>query len=205
MPRFASVDEVFLNCPFDAAYAPIFRALVFGIYACGFRPRSALELDDGSEARIEKLYRIIHECRYGINDISRTQLDRKSRLPRFNMPLELGIFLGARRYGDSRSVQKRALILDTERFRFQQFISDLAGMDIHDHADEPQRALKVTRDWLTNVSRRVVVGGNRLEKAYAKFSKDYPSIARELGLDVRSVAYVDFERIVVSWLTKSPA
>jgi len=40
-------DDVFVNCPFDDAFAPIFHALIFAIYACSFRPRSALELDDG--------------------------------------------------------------------------------------------------------------------------------------------------------------
>ena len=40
-PRFA--DCVFVNCPFDAEYWPIFEAIVFGILDCGFTPRSALE------------------------------------------------------------------------------------------------------------------------------------------------------------------
>ena len=94
-----SADDVFINCPFDEDYAPTFRALIFGIYACGFRPRSARELDDGGQTRIEKLYGIIEECRYGVHDLSRTELDAVNQLPRFNMPLELGIFLGAKRYG----------------------------------------------------------------------------------------------------------
>jgi hypothetical protein len=50
-----SIDNVFVNCPFDDEYAETFRALIFAIGACGFRPRSARELDDGGQARIEKL------------------------------------------------------------------------------------------------------------------------------------------------------
>ena len=94
-----SKSDVFINCPFDIDYSPIFDALVFVVYACGFRPRSARELDDNGQTRIEKLYNIIDECRFGIHDLSRTELDQVNRLPRFNMPLELGIFLGAKRYG----------------------------------------------------------------------------------------------------------
>lgn len=45
------------------------------------------------------------------------------------MPLELGIFLGAKRYGDDNDRLKRCLILDVEQYRFQKFISDLAGME----------------------------------------------------------------------------
>jgi len=48
---------------------------------------------------VDKLYGLIEACRYGIHDLSRTELDKSHQLPRFNMPLELGIFLGARRYG----------------------------------------------------------------------------------------------------------
>ena len=130
-----SPDDVFINCPFDLEYNPTFRALVFAIYACGFRPRSALELDDGGQTRIEKLFNLIDACRYGIHDLSRTELDAKHGLPRFNMPFELGIFLGAKRFGAGQKA-KRALILDIDRYRYQKFISDLAGMDIHEHGGD---------------------------------------------------------------------
>jgi hypothetical protein len=44
-----STDDVFINCPFDDAFAPTFRALIFAILVCGFRTRSARELDDGGQ------------------------------------------------------------------------------------------------------------------------------------------------------------
>lgn len=86
-------DNVFLNVPFDNRYTELFRALVFTVQDCGFNARCALEADNSADVRVEKLYRIIGECRFGIHDISRTSLDRASGLPRFNMPLELGLFL----------------------------------------------------------------------------------------------------------------
>ena len=92
-------ENVFINCPFDGEYQSLFQALVFSVQVCGFVPRSALELEDGSEVRIGKIVRIIAESRYGIHDLSRTGLDPESHLPRFNMPLELGLFLGAKYYG----------------------------------------------------------------------------------------------------------
>ncbi|MEV9017248.1 hypothetical protein AB0044_26675, partial [Klebsiella pneumoniae] len=96
---------------------------------------------------IEKLYGLIQECRYGIHDLSRTELDDDHKLPRFNMPLELGLFLGAKRYGNTAQHDKRLLILDIERFRYQKFISDLAGMDIHEHGGKAEAAIRETRDW----------------------------------------------------------
>lgn len=82
-------NNVFINCPFDGDYDEIFKAMVFTVFDCGFIPRCAMEYDDGSQVRIEKIYRLISECKFGIHDISRTELDDGNGLPRFNMPLEL--------------------------------------------------------------------------------------------------------------------
>lgn len=194
---------MFINCPFDEDYAPTFRALIFTIYACGFRPRSARELDDGGQTRIEKLYSLIEECRYGIHDLSRTELDALNQLPRFNMPLELGIFIGAKRYGRAGQKAKRILILDVEQYRYQRFISDLAGMDIHEHHGNPAHALRETRDWLANVSRRVLPSADRVTRLYEAFLADLPALAAALEFDPIRIPYVDYERIVVEWLLQA--
>ena len=77
-------DNVFINCPFDAAYKPLFNAMMFTVHDCGFIARCALEEEDASQVRIDKTYTIIADCRYGIHDISRTELDENSGFPRFN-------------------------------------------------------------------------------------------------------------------------
>ena len=194
---------MFVNCPFDDGYAPIFRALVFTIFACGFRARSAREVDDGGEARIEKLYRIIEQCRYGIHDLSRTELDAANGLPRFNMPLELGIFLGSKRFGQGAQRLKRVLLLDIDPHRYEVFISDLKGMDIQDHGGAPNRAVQRTRDWLANVSRRKIAGTALVVDAHDRFAADLPQIATSLGFQADTIPYVDFEGMVTSWLLES--
>ena len=199
-PNRPSVEGVFINCPFDQQYSATFNGLIFVIHACGFRPRSARELDDGGQARIEKLYGIIEDCRYGIHDLSRTELDAQSGLPRFNMPLELGIFLGAKRYGGGYHRAKRLLVLDVEQYRYQQFMSDLAGMDIHAHGGEPRRAITEARDWLTNVSRRKLPSGATLLRLYDRFIEELPPLCDALGFDPEAVPYVDYEQMVVGWL-----
>jgi hypothetical protein len=198
-----SADGVFINCPFDDGYAATFRALIFTIYACGFQPRSARELDDGGQTRIDKLCAIIEECRYGIHDLSRTELDAVNGLPRFNMPLELGIFLGAKRYGSKQQKEKRALVFDVEQYHYQKFISDLAGMDIHGHGGNPETAIEETRDWLANVSRRKLPSSALLTRAHRRFCDELPAITAELEFDTARIPYVDFERIVAGWLAEA--
>ena len=38
--------SVFINCPFDPDFQPIFDAVVFAVLRSGFTPRCALETDD---------------------------------------------------------------------------------------------------------------------------------------------------------------
>lgn len=95
-------DNVFINCPFDVAYKPLFDAMVFTVHDCGFIARGAL---------------IIADCRYGIHDISRTELDENSGFPRFNMPLEFGVFLGAKKFGVAEQKSKLLLIIQARKSR----------------------------------------------------------------------------------------
>jgi len=154
-------QSVFINCAFDPIFQPIFDGIVFTVLRCGFMPRCALETDDASENRFAKIQKIVEDCRYGIHDISRTETSGEPPLPRFNMPLELGLFLGAKRFGDDAQKRKRMLVLDTERYRYQRFISDIAGQDIHAHGGDVSTAIGVVTTWLraAGVSVPVGVGG----------------------------------------------
>lgn len=189
-----------MNCPFDAGYQPSFQAIIFSIFACGFRPRSALELDDAGYARLDKILTIIGECRYGIHDISRTELDPHNQLPRFNMPFELGLFMAARRFGDDEQARKKTLVLDREQYRYQQFLSDLSGMDISAHHGDPEEVAGAVRNWLVSVSRRRIAADQIIIAAYTKFSGEWPRLATLRGFDPATIPYVDFEFLVTEWL-----
>lgn len=193
-----STDQVFINCPFDPHYAEIFQALIFAVRFCGFTPRCARELDDG--VRIEKLNDIIEQCRYGVHDLSRTELDDDNQLPRFNMPLELGLFLGAKRFGDLEQKRKRTLILDVEPYRYQKFISDLAGMDPKSHRGDAGVAVGEVRTWLRNVSGRKIAGPVSAVDAWGRFRGDLPRIAVAAGFDPINIPYADYEAMVIDWL-----
>lgn len=197
----SSSKDVFINCPFDDDFAPIFRSLVFAVTKCGFRVRCPREMDDGSETRIDKLYRIIEESRYGIHDLSRTELDPVSGLPRFNMPLELGIFLGAKRFGIEQQKLKRCLILDTEQYRYQRFISDIAGMDVTPHAGSARDAARQVRNWLVTASgRKSIPAPGALLASHDRFMVGLPEIAEAAGLHSDKIAYSDYERLVIAWV-----
>ncbi|MYA69664.1 hypothetical protein F4009_08825 [Candidatus Poribacteria bacterium] len=194
-------DNVFINCPFDAKYKSLFDAMVFAIHDCGFIPRCALEEEDASQVRIDKIYSIIADCRYGIHDISRTELDKGSGLPRFNMPLELGVFLGAKKFGIEEQERKKCLILDAEPYRYQQFISDIAGQDIQAHNNSAREVIARVRNWLRAASRRETIpSGGIIWERYQEFKEKLPQMAREGQLIVEELIFNDYTSMVTQWL-----
>ena len=203
MAKLSYDDQVFINCPFDGEYRPMFEALVFAVHDCGFVARCALELEDGSQVRIDKIEQIIKACRLGIHDISRTELDKTSGLPRFNMPLELGLFLGAKRYGTGEQRKKLCLILDRDPFRYQRFCSDIAGQDIQSHGGEPHEAVKRVRNWLRNATAEtkiVIPSGSVMVERYERFGRALPLLCERLQLDRDELLFNDFTTLAAEWL-----
>jgi hypothetical protein len=189
-------DYVFINCPFDDAYTPLLRAIVFCIYRCGFIPVTALNEDNGLDNRLHKIEECIEKCRYGIHDISRTELN-ENNLPRFNMPFELGIFFGAKRFGNKQQKTKSALIFDTKRYRYQEFISDLNGVDIKAHENNPRQAIRRVRDWLALSSRRTTIRGHLIiQGQFDAFTEGLPIVVANLGFEIESIPFNDFCLIV---------
>ncbi len=194
-------DNVFINCPFDEEYKPLFEAIVFTVYDCGFIARSSLEEDASGEARFTKIIDIISECRYAINDISRTELDTQSQLPRFNMPFELGLFVGARRFGNKDHKSKKFLVLDRKQYRYQQFISDLAGHDIRAHGNDPVGVSGSVRDWLVVASRRKSIPDKGVIWAhYLEFRNILPEYCRVRRLQPNNLVFIEFSYAVTDIL-----
>jgi hypothetical protein len=205
MPR-SYDNSVFINCPFDSAYRPLFEAVAFAVYDCGFYPRSALEVDDSSQVRIDKIQTIIRQSRLSVHDISRTQLDTTNRLPRFNMPLELGIFLGAKAFGSGDQKRKAAVVFDTKPYRYQKYISDIAGQDIRAHGRKPTEAIREVRNFLaTQCAAGVILpGGDKLAERYRHFRKRLPAACREVHVDPTKLTFSDLTNLIVGWLEAHP-
>ena len=192
---------VFINCPFSDDYEEMFRAVVFAIVRCGFEPRCAREDDDGSDVRFEKICRIIRECRYGVHDISKTELDAGSGLPRFNMPLELGLFLGAKKFGSLDQRAKKVLILDRELHRYQKFISDISGQDIHSHNKSVRTLILEIVNWLRHENANAKIpGGASVADQYERFRKQLPEIAALKQLNVSEITFRDIAAIAAEWI-----
>ena len=198
-------ESVFINCPFDYRYKPLLDAMVFVVHDCGYVARTALEHDDATQVRLHKIFQLIEGCRLGIHDISRTELDPSTKLPRFNMPLELGIFMGAKQFGSDPHDTKRALVLDRDPYRYQQFCSDIAGQDPKSHDDDPATLMKAVRNWLrSNTPKGVMLPGpKRIWDRYLLFMEQLPEYCDRLHLDPSELIFNDYTTLAAAWLQEN--
>lgn len=185
--------NVFLNCPFDDNYKPLFQTLIFTVYACGFNPRSALEYDDSDDVRIHKINSLIADCQYGIHDLSLSE-------PRFNMPLELGIFIGCKQFGDIQQRKKKYLILEKDAHQSKRFISDLSGQDVKAHQNDPQILMKSIRDWLSTKNQKNLPHSPKLFAKYEAFKEILPQLCESEEWVEQELTFSEYSSLVVSWL-----
>ncbi|CAL4868716.1 hypothetical protein MMA231_03005 [Asticcacaulis sp. MM231] len=197
-------EDVFINCPFSDDYDSFFKAILFTVIRSGFNPRCAREEDDGGDVRFDKICRIIDDCKYGIHDISKTDSDGDPPLPRFNMPLELGLFLGAKKYGDAEQSLKKAIIFDREAYRYQKYISDISGQDIHAHNNDVGQLIIEVAAWLRRASKRKTVpGGTAIADEYAVFMKNLPVMLAARQMQPKDLTYDDDVTFIAEWLVRN--
>jgi hypothetical protein len=178
----------------------MFEAIVFAVKDAGFEPRSARERLDSSQIRLHKIIELIRSSRYSIHDLSRTELDEATALPRFNMPLELGIDLGCKAFS-RKHAGKSLLIFDAEQYRFQKYLSDIGGQDIHRHGHSPKTAITRVRDWLrTESGVESIPGGTVIFQRYEKFRQQLAETCAALRLDPDELTFVDFSRAISHWI-----
>lgn len=192
--------NVFYNCPFDDEYQTTFEAVLFTIYRCGFTLRCAREFNDTGKIRIDNIVKLISESSYGIHDLCRVELDKTSKLPRFNMPLELGIFIGAIRFGNKNShAKKEYLILDSENFRFKSFISDIGGQDIKTYTSI-NTLIRSIRDWLSNKTEDKIPSAQFISDEYSSFLSDLPELCNNNRWVREELTYDELVSLTISWI-----
>jgi len=193
---------VFINCPFDDGYRPFFEAIAFTISACGYLPRCALELHGTGYLRLTKIIDLIDISDFSLHDISFTQSDPKSHLPRFNMAFELGLAFGRKHSRRTRTAPK-LLVMDRESHRYELFLSDLKGCDVVSHGGDPLEAIGHVRNWLSSNHRPGLNGPNHIRDWFHHFQLDLPRICSAAGWDRDKVEFNDLVFCIRSWLDKN--
>ena len=147
LPAKSSALNVFVNCPFDDDFKGCFEALIFTVAASGYRVRCALEENNAGNIRYDKLCLLIADSDKSVHDLSRVELNPLG-FPRFNMPFELGLCLGAKRFGGKKYSAKSALVMIREPYKLPIYLSDVAGSDPDPHYDKPEEVIRIVRRYL---------------------------------------------------------
>lgn len=170
--------------------------------ACGLQPRCALEELDSGAVRLDRIARLIESCGFAIHDLSRVETGGRRSLPRFNMPFELGLDIGCKRFGSGAVRNKRILILDARKYRYQAFISDIAGQDVQPHNKATRTIIKRVRDWLRVWTADGDLSGEMtILRWFRRFSRNLPELCRRAGLDRKNLLFVDYARLADGWIT----
>ena len=194
--------NVFVNCPFDADYRPCFEALLFTIAASGYKARCALEDADGANIRFDKLRKLIRESRRTIHDLSRIELGTNA-LPRFNMPFELGLAIGAKYFGGPKLRRNSALMMVRKDYVLNAYLSDLGGNDPVAHNDSPNEVIRAVTRYLHATPQGTVLRGAQSTIArFDRFKETLPVMAAALDRAHSEVDPIKDYRVYVALLTE---
>ena len=181
------MTDVFINCPFDDKYTPLFEAILFSVTVSGYRVRCALEENDSGDIRFDKLCRLISESSRSIHDLSRVEV-AAGEMPRFNMPFELGLWLGAKRFGSDDQKAKSTLIFIREDYKLPTYLSDLGGNDPKPHKDSVANVIKAVRDYLhVRPQKTLLPGAKAMQDHLVKFTSRLPIYAKQAKIAVDEV------------------
>ena len=135
-------NKVFINCPYDKQYHSFFKIIVYFCFYFGCEPLFASEIL-GASSRMDKIIDMIKQCDYGIHDISNVRKSKKTKLPRFNMPFELGLDMMCKYPNNISNI----LVLDGKNRNFEKCLSDLKGSDISAHCNRDTQLAILLRNF----------------------------------------------------------
>jgi hypothetical protein len=196
--------NVFINCPFDSEYYPLLRPLLFTIVYLGFNPKIALERSDSGEQRLDKICELIKESKYSVHDLSRLKSSKRNEFYRLNMPFELGIDYGSRRFASNYLKEKKYLILEKRAFDYRKALSDISGVDIKSHDNKPAKLVQTIRNWFVEtVNLSDMVGPTAIWYKFNDFASDFYTRRQNEGFsdeDLNMMPIREYINFIKSWL-----
>ena len=102
---------------------------------------------------------------------------------------------------NSRHLTPTTLNCGATQYRYQEFISDIAGQDIQAHNNNPEGIITVVRNWIRTASKRQTIpSGSIIWGRYQEFMEDLPQLAQEHQLKVDELIFNDYTLVITRWL-----
>lgn len=179
---FNPATSVFLNCPYDVDYRPLFDASVLATVCCGLTPRIALDTGTIAEPRMARIASAIFESKYSVHDLSRCKGEGDANLARFNMPLELGMAMARRYLGTRRTERHDWMAMVPSGHAYGRYISDLAGFDPATHDGTDRGLIFALMPWLiTREGAEGTLSPQRVTAALPRFGREMRLLRKTWG------------------------
>lgn len=133
------IESVFLNIPYDNEFEDLYVAYIVGLTQLGLRVNATLAVPN--QGRLETIIGLIEESDSSIHDLSR--IEATKGIPRFNMPVELGLALHRSHVTKGRH---RVYVFESKSYRAQRSTSDINGIDPQIHLGTPKGVMRGLRN-----------------------------------------------------------
>ena len=175
MPPKKTIERaVFLNIPYDPQFHTLCLAYICAIASFGLVPRATLEIPGAR--RLDRIIELIESCAFSVHDLSRVQRYAPLRLPRFNMPFELGLAVAWQKFREKAHVW---YVFETERYRADKSLSDLAGTDVYVHGGTVKGVLRQVSNAFVRERRKATFA--QMMRVYRLTRRALPSILAKSG------------------------
>jgi hypothetical protein len=165
---------VFLNIPYDPQSHNLCLAYICAIASFGLVPRATLEIP--GTRRLDRIIELMASCPFSIHDLSRIERYPPQRLPRFNMPFELGLAVAWQKFRERRHLW---YVFEAERYRAERTLSDIAGADPYIHGGKIEGVLRQVSNAFVRESRRATF--TEMVRVYRLTRKALPTILNQSG------------------------
>lgn len=155
---------------------------------------------------MEKLKELISESKYSIHDLSRIQSKTQNEYYRLNMSFELGIDFGCRLYSGKDHNEKRFLILGKESYRHMKALSDINGLDIKSHQNEPIEVVIAVRNWFVEtIEQKEVKSGTAIWYDFNDFQAFLYDEKKSNGFSDREIEFMPIPELTQNmqkWISR---
>ena len=197
MPRVKRIESVFLNIPYDKQFEDLYLAYIVGLTQLGLRVNATLAVPN--QGRLEAIIQLIERSDFSIHDLSRIELSEG--IPRFNMPVELGLALYRSHIAKGRH---RVFVFETKSYRAQRSTSDINGIDPQIHGGTPKGVMAGLRNIFRQPGNVTTVP--EMLASYRSLKRKVPELRRNAGSrslfeasvfrDLTVAALVESEKII---------
>lgn len=199
---------VFINCPFDDEYLEMFHAIFFVVKCFGFEPECAKDYSANQQKkRMDNICELVLKCKYAIHDISRTESNivRGREMPRFNMPFELGLSMGANLRLPKKK-RTKILIFDKEAYDYDVYFSDLKAYDISCHNNNVDTFVSIlaqNMDIWVDSTLAEYVSAKTVKKKYQAYKAFLNLELKELNEELKNLNTKRAKQLITSFLSKT--